>query len=47
MWFLWELFDDVVDITAGIVKVPTSIVDSVIESDMTGTVDDIKDSVKR
>ena len=50
MGFLGDIFDDVVDIVSAPVKIVTKVVDKTIgqpiESDFTGFVDDVKESIK-
>jgi len=50
MGFLGQIFNDVVDIATAPVKIATKIVDKTIglplESDLTGFVDEIKETIK-
>lgn len=46
MWFLWDLFNDVIDITAAPVKFIARWTDKIIESDLEDFVNDMKDSLK-
>lgn len=46
MGFLGDLFDDVVDIAAAPIKVSAKIIDTVVDSDIEGFVDELKDSAK-
>ncbi len=50
MGFLGNIFNDVVDIVSAPIKIVTKVVDKTIgeplDSDLTGFVDDIKDTIK-
>ena len=46
MWFLWELFDDVVDIASAPVKFVARWTDKLMDSELEDFVDDMKDSIK-
>lgn len=50
MGFLGDLFDDVIDVVSAPVKIVTKVVDKTVglplESDLTGFVDEIKDTIK-
>jgi hypothetical protein len=48
MWFLWDLFDDVVDITSAPAKFIARWTDKLLSSDgeFEDFVDDMKDSLK-
>jgi len=50
MWFLWELFDDVLDIATVPVKVATKVTDAVItiweEEPITNTVEKLREWVR-
>ena len=46
MWFLWDLFDDVVDIVSAPVKFVARWTDKLIDSDLESFADDMKDSLK-
>ena len=50
MWFLWDMFDDVIDIASAPVKIVTGVTDAVITmwegEPLTNMVDNLKDSIK-
>ena len=46
MWFLWDIFDDVVDIASAPVKFVARWTDKIMDSDFEDFVDDMKDSIK-
>jgi hypothetical protein len=46
MWFLWDLFNDVVDITSAPVKFVARWTDKLMDSDLEDFLDDMKDSLK-
>jgi hypothetical protein len=46
MWFLWDLFDDAVDIVSSPMKLTARLTDKVIDSDLEDFVDDCKNTIK-
>jgi hypothetical protein len=46
MWFLWDLFNDVVDIATAPVKFIARWTDKLMDSELENFVNDMKDSLK-
>lgn len=46
MGFLGKIFNDVVDIASAPIKIVTKVTDSIMDSEITDYVDEVKDTIK-